>query len=243
MKLDSAFGSFTKIYWQTSPRFGTIKDSLSLQMLRITIKAVVFLISGIGLTVGALPTPTFAQANLRSTFPGRRVGGGTRGECSSRILAHLVPNDSVYSPGESGDLGLVQGPIANPVSLTMTFSPNEGEGVERRRVLDASSVGLILVRGIGVNRPTIWESTFDCNADDQSASADPLSFVETVSPPAISLLLPQQEPSDVSVQNALVSLRQNCGSTVPAQATLAQFGLADLITKDWPTQLPVRCPS
>ena len=243
MKLDSAFGSFTKIYWQTSPRFGTIKDSLSLQMLRITIKAVVFLISGIGLTVGALPTPTFAQANLRSTFPGRRVGGGTRGECSSRILAHLVPNDSVYSPGESGDLGLVQGPIANPVSLTMTFSPNEGEGVERSRVLDASSVGLILVRGTGVNRPTIWESTFDCNADDQSASADPLSFIETVSPPAISLLLPQQEPSDVSVQNALVSLRQNCGSTVPAQATLAQFGLADLITKDWPTQLPVRCPS
>ena len=243
MKLDSAFGSFTKIYWQTSPRFGTIKDSLSMQMLRITIKAVVFLISGIGLTVGALPTPTFAQANLRSTFPGRRVGGGTRGECSSRILAHLVPNDSVYSPGESGDLGLVQGPIANPVSLTMTFSPNEGEGVERSRVLDASSVGLILVRGTGVNRPTIWESTFDCNADDQSASADPLSFIETVSPPAISLLLPQQEPSDVSVQNALVSLRQNCGSTVPAQATLAQFGLADLITKDWPTQLPVRCPS
>ena len=243
MKLDSAFGSFTKIYWQTSPRFGTIKDSLSLQMLRITFKAVVFLISGIGLTMGALPTPTFAQANLRSTFPGRRVGGGTRGECSSRILAHLVPNDSVYSPGESGDLGLVQGPIANPVSLTMTFSPNEGEGVERSRVLDASSVGLILVRGEGVNRPTIWESTFDCNADDQSASADPLSFIETVSPPAISLLLPQQEPSDVSVQNALVSLRQNCGSTVPAQATLAQFGLADLITKDWPTQLPVRCPS
>jgi hypothetical protein len=125
----------------------------------------------------------------------------------------------------------------------MTFSPNEGEGVERSRVLDASSVGLILVRGEGVNRPTIWESTFDCNADDQSASADPLSFIETVSPPAISLLLPQQEPSDVSVQNALVSLRQNCGSTVPAQATLAQFGLADLITKDWPTQLPVRCPS
>ena len=243
MKLDSAFGSFTKSYWQSSPRFGTIKDSLSLQMLRITFKAVVFLISGIGLTMGALPTPTFAQANLRSTFPGRRVGGGTRGECSSRILAHLVPNDSVYSPGESGDLGLVQGPIANPVSLTMTFSPNEGEGVERSRVLDASSVGLIVVRGEGVNRPTIWESTFDCNADDQSASADPLSFIETVSPPAISLLLPQQEPSDVSVQNALVSLRQNCGSTVPAQATLAQFGLADLITKDWPTQLPVRCPS
>ena len=53
-----------------------LKNSLSLQMFRITIKAVFFLITGIGLTVGALPSPTFAQANLRSTFPGRRVGGG-----------------------------------------------------------------------------------------------------------------------------------------------------------------------
>ena len=102
-------------------------------MFEAMIKAAVLLMTGFGLTVGSLPSPAFAQANLRSTFPGRRVGGGTRGECSSRILAHLVPNSSVYSPGGSGDLGLVQGPIANPVSLTMTFTPNSGGGVESNR--------------------------------------------------------------------------------------------------------------
>ena len=211
-------------------------------MFEAMIKAAVLLMTGFGLTVGSLPSPAFAQANLRSTFPGRRVGGGTRGECSSRILAHLVPNSSVYSPGGSGDLGLVQGPIANPVSLTMTFTPNSGGGVESSRVLDAASVGLIVVRGAGIDRPTIWESSFNCNADDQSAS-DPLSFIETVSPPAVSLLMSQPESSDVSVQNALKKLRQSCGSTVPAEATMAQFGLADLLTKDWPTELPVYCPS
>ena len=211
-------------------------------MFEAMIKAAVLLMTGFGLTVGSLPSPAFAQANLRSTFPGRRVGGGTRGECSSRILAHLVPNSSVYSPGGSGDLGLVQGPIANPVSLTMTFTPNSGGGVESNRVLDAASVGLIVVRGAGIDRPTIWESSFNCNGDDQSAS-DPLSFIETVSPPAVSLLMPQPESSDVSVQNALKKLRQSCGATVPAEATMAQFGLADLLTKDWPTELPVYCPS
>jgi hypothetical protein len=211
-------------------------------MFEAMIKAAVLLMTGFGLTVGLLPSPAFAQANLRSTFPGRRVGGGTRGECSSRILAHLVPNSSVYSPGGSGDLGLVQGPIANPVSLTMTFTPNSGGGVESSRVLDAASVGLIVVRGAGIDRPTIWESSFNCNADDQSAS-DPLSFIETVSPPAVSLLMPQPESSDVSVQNALKKLRQSCGATVSAEATMAQFGLADLLTKDWPTELPVYCPS
>ena len=147
-------------------------------MFEAMIKAAVLLMTGFGLTVGSLPSPAFAQENLRSTFPGRRVGGGTRGECSSRILAHLVPNSSVYSPGGSGDLGLVQGPIANPVSLTMTFTPSSGGGVESNRVLDAASVGLIVVRGVGIDRPTIWESSFNCNADDQSAS-DPLSFIET----------------------------------------------------------------
>jgi hypothetical protein len=212
-------------------------------MFETMIKAAVFLMTGFGLMVGSLPSPVFAQANLRSTFPGRRVGGGTRGECSARILAHLVPTNSVYSPGASGDLGLVQGPTANPVGLTMTFRPNVGEGVESSRALDASQVGLILVRRVGVGVPTIWESSFDCDADDQLSIADPLSFVESVSPPAISLLLPQSEPSDVSAQNALEDLRKNCGATVPAVATLAQFGLADLLTKDWPNQLPVRCPS
>ena len=59
-----------------------------------------------------------AQANPRSTFPGRRVGGGTRGECSSaRTLVHLVPATSVYAPGASGLVGLVQGPSDSPVSL------------------------------------------------------------------------------------------------------------------------------
>jgi len=212
-------------------------------MFETMIKAAVFLITGFGLTVGSLPSPAFAQANLRSTFPGRRVGGGTRGECSARILAHLVPANSVYSPGTSGDLGLVQGPTASPVGLTMTFRPNADEGVESSRALDASPVGLILVRGLSVDVPTIWESSFDCDADDQLSNADPLSFVESVSPPTISLLLPQSEPSDISAQNALKEIRKNCGATVPAMATLAQFGLADLFTKDWPNQLPVRCPS
>lgn len=48
-----------------------------------------------------------AQANPRSTFPGRRVGGGTRGECSARTLVHLVPETSVYAPDASGLVGLV----------------------------------------------------------------------------------------------------------------------------------------
>ena len=198
--------------------------------------------AGLGVVLTGFPLAASAQANLRSSFPGRRVGGGTRGECSARTLAHLVPDSSVFSPGAAADLALVQGPTANPVSLTLTFMP-EGGGAPARRTLPASAAALILVKGATVTAPMVWESGFDCAEGDTGASADPLAFVEAASPPALSLLVPSPDPSDAPIQKAIQSLRQSCGATVPAAATLAQFGLADVVTAEWPQQLPVRCPS
>ena len=197
---------------------------------------------GLCVSLAVSPLVGLAQANLRNSFPGRRVGGGTRGECSARTLVHLVPDSSVFAPGSTGDLALVQGPTANPVSLTMTFKPEAG-GASSSQTLPASSAGVTLVRRATISAPTIWESGFDCASADAAASADPLSFVETVSPPAVSLLLPTAEASDTQVQKALQSLRQSCGATAPAAETLAQFGLSDVVTAEWPQQLPVRCPS
>ena len=33
--------------------------------------------------------------NIGLAFPGRRVGGGTRGECSARKIMHLVPESNI----------------------------------------------------------------------------------------------------------------------------------------------------
>ena len=204
-------------------------------------KALAFCL-GISVSVALSPLAGLAQADLRNSFPGRRVGGGTRGECSARTLVHLVPDSSVFAPGASGDLALVQGPTANPVSLTMTFKPDAG-GPSTSQTLPASPAGVTLVRRSAISAPTIWESGFDCASGDAAASADPLSFIETASPPAVSLLLSTAEASDTQVQKTLQTLRQSCGGTVPAAETLAQFGLADVVTAEWPQQLPVRCPS
>ena len=197
---------------------------------------------GISVSLALSPLAGLAQTDLRNSFPGRRVGGGTRGECSARTLLHLVPDSSVFAPGASGDLALVQGPTANPVSLTMTFKPEAG-GASTSQTLPASPAGVTLVSRSSISAPTIWESGFDCASGDDAASADPLSFIETASPPAVSLLLSTAEASDTQVQKSLQSLRQSCGGTVPAAETLAQFGLADVVTAEWPQQLPVRCPS
>lgn len=186
-----------------------------------------------------------AQASSRSTFPGRRVGGGTRGECTSRTLAHLVPTQSVYSPGNSQTLGLLVGPTKAPVSLTLLFKPesNAKGGLSSRQTLPPTHAGVILVNVIPIKGPTIWESNFNCDSDTGSASSDPLAFVKSSSPPALSLLLPESSSEDQDVQSLLRRLRQRCGFTVPTVETLTQFELSDLITDSWPSELTVHCPS
>ncbi len=182
-----------------------------------------------------------AQQNQRNVFPGRRVGGGTRGECSARVLAHLVPETSVFSPAPTGDLALVRGPSAQPVPLAVTFRAQRGEAEEDLRRMPARPAGITLLRVPPIREAMVWESAFACESDD-STTADDLSFVETASPPALSLLVAVSEPGDLPVQQALAGLRQQCGASVPTAETLASFGLADLATAQWPKHLPVDCP-
>ena len=212
-------------------------------MQGMSLKSILGISASLGLALTAMPEVSFAQADLRSSFPGRRVGGGTRGECSARILAHIVPETSVYAPSATGDLAMVAGPTANPVPLDTTFKPKDG-GPSVSKRFDASPAGLTLLKTKAITGPTLWESGFDCaSADASGASADPLSFVESASPPAISMLVPEAEAADKSIQNTLKALRKNCGGSVPTQATMESFGLGDVVTPEWPQQLPVNCPS
>ena len=71
----------------------------------------------------AIASQALAETNLRSSFPGRRVGGGTRGECTARLVAHLVPKSNVFAPGSSGLIAILQGPSANLNPLIVAFKP------------------------------------------------------------------------------------------------------------------------
>jgi hypothetical protein len=91
---------------------------------------------------------------------------------------------------------------------------------------------------------TVWESSYRC--DEQigaGTSADPLQFVESTSPPALSLLVVDAVPADTKLQAQLKQLRGRCGATISRQELASAFALSDLIDTSWPDQLPVRCPS
>lgn len=190
-------------------------------------------------------TAALAQPSLRSSFPGRRIGGGTRGECAARLLAHLVPLDSVFAPGPALTVALLEGPTANPRPVQVQFRPQGPGGTPSgpvvQRELPASSAGVTILKTGGFKGAVVMESAYRCG-DPAPASSDPLSFVESVSPPALSLLVSDATPADRSFQSGLQKLKTLCGSQV-ARADLARtFGIDDVMGSDWPERLPVRCP-
>ncbi|MFM7268427.1 MAG: hypothetical protein ACKOZT_07555 [Cyanobium sp.] len=195
--------------------------------------------------------PALAQADLRSTFPGRRVGGATRGECAARLIVHLVPANSVLAPGTAG-IGLVMGPSPAPRPLRVDLRPLGRGGAPDRsvtplleRTLPAAPAGITLLSLAAVQNPAIWESAYVC-ADAASAkaaaAADPLSFVESAAPPALSLLVRDSGAEDQRFQAALRELRRSCGSSVASADLAKSFELGDLLSTDWPARLPVSCP-
>lgn len=218
---------------------GALTTSLMAFPRRLSLLAVVALTSLLGSSL-----PSLAQPNLRSTFPGRRVGGATRGECSSRLIAHLVPSDSVFAAGDSRLIGILQGPTANPRPVQVNFRPagsDEATASVGSVNLPAGPAGLVLLRQPAVSQALRWESTYQCDGDQAQPSDDPLSFISAASPPAISLLLAEGSGEFTSLQKTLQQLSKSCGGTVSSQLVASSFGMDDLIKSDWPAQLPVRC--
>jgi len=193
------------------------------------------------LLVGA-PVASWAQVNLRNTFPGSRMGGGTRGECSARLVAHLVPVNSVYAPGATGMIGILEGPTANPRPLQILVKPEgQSSGVAIQRDLPASGPGVTLLTIGAVQGSRLWESAYRCDQSQPSGSGLGLDFVESASPPAKSRLVPDVQPTDQRVAASLQTLKTSCGKAVPTATVAKAFGLEDAITAEWPQQLPVRC--
>lgn len=190
-----------------------------------------------------------SEQELRNSFPGRRVGGATRGECSARYLAHLVPASSVFAPASSGGLGLLLGPSATPKPVLLEFRPHhEGDTATTplKQSLPASDAAVMLFTRPAAKGPTIWESSYDCGTVSGgtaiTVSPDALYIpADAGSPPAVSLLIIDSDQDDRRVQGLLARFRQSCGGQIPTKDVLAAFDLNKQLSQAWPERLPVRC--
>lgn len=197
------------------------------------------------LILGAV-LPAAANQQLRSSFPGRRIGGGTRGECTARLLVHLVPKNSVFAPDQGHLLGVLQGPTQTPKPLLIDFRRLAAAGTAEvakariQRLRFAPSVaGITLFRTPARDR-VLWESSYQCQ--DPPPGVDVQSWDGGFdAPPAISLLLAEPTTVERGHQDRLRALVDRCGREVSKQDLIRDFDLAVLDLRSWPDRLPVRC--
>jgi len=200
--------------------------------------------------VGLAPTAADAQLDIgiRNSFPGRRIGGGTRGECWTRLFAHLVPANSVYTPGSPPLIAVLEGPAKTPRPVIIELrsvranglpDPNAKPVFQRTLLPEKEGVRLIVLDKL--TKPLSWTSSYSC-PDSPVPSDESLFFVSRSEPPPLTLLLPSNpSPDDRKVWETLGLLYEACGKTFPRQEVKRLFGFSDLLSDDWPENLPVRC--
>lgn len=196
------------------------------------------LMAAVGLLLVASFAPMPLKAQSRNSFPGRRIGGGTRGECAARQIIHLVPESSVYAPGSSGLIAWIEAPSADPRPLQVTLN-RQGETVFSRSFQAGGPRLVLLSLPSSQPLPLVWESVYRCS--DQPAG-DEFGFLAVEAPPARSLLVNESPSSDPRLPRLLQGLIASCGKTVPLAAITPSFGLEAAISSQWPTTLPVECP-
>lgn len=199
------------------------------------------LAAGLALLAGYLPAQ--AQPNLRSSFPGRRVGAATRGDCTARPIVHLVPASSVFAPGQTRLLGLLEGPSGNPRPIQISFQAETGSTspTPSKLSIPPSGAGILLLRLPQGPMPMRWESSYQCEPEGAAPPDDPLAFITAGSPAALSLLVADATQDDKALQQVLLGLNRACGGSIDKAELTSRFGLADLLREDWPARLPIRC--
>ena len=171
-----------------------------------------------------------AQADSRNSFPGRRIGGGTRGVCTARLVAHLTPPNNIQRVPAVGPVrvAVLQGPTQQPYPLNISLQGQPS------LELAASAAGVVVFSLPAVSSASPWQSSYVCPGGSPD-SDDPLDFIAVAAPPALSLLRPSSDQDD-----PLPASLAQCGGTI-ALAQVEQWLAVQSLPGDWPDELPVRC--
>ena len=202
-----------------------------------SVRTTVILAATLLLGAGFFPASTLSQS--RNTFPGRRVGGGTRGECAARQIIHLVPESSVFAPGPAALIGWLEGPSPDPKPIEVSLRKQSNSTPVLSRSVASAGPRLVLLRlPQTLVLPLVWESGYQC-AD--APAADEFGFIGADGPPAKSLLVADLLSADSAVQSHLNGVLNTCGSTASTASIARLFELEDVLSSRWPERLPVVC--
>ena len=192
------------------------------------------------------------EINIGSAFPGRRLGGGTRGECSARKIMHLVPDNNILFHNSEGQIALIIGPSSSPKDVKIAFKPYSspdgnfnGPSPEIDELFISNSSEKIILLNIPKKKfPFTWESAFECSDDNQeSFDGFGFNFIQDNSPPAISLIAPESLQKKNNSEDKILWLSKYCGKNISQNELNKKFQINELFDENWLEEIYVDCKS
>ena len=192
------------------------------------------------------------EINIGSAFPGRRLGGGTRGECSARKIMHLVPDNNILFHNSEGQIALIIGPSSSPKDVKIAFKPYSspdgnfnGPSPEIDELFISNSSEKIILLNIPKKKfPFTWESAFECSDDnEESFDGFGFDFIQDNSPPAISLIAPESLQKKNNSEDKILWLSKYCGKNISQNELNKKFQINELFDENWSEEIYVDCKS
>jgi hypothetical protein len=181
--------------------------------------------------------------NIGLAFPGRRVGGGTRGECSARKIMHLVPESNIAFQNDLGHFALIIGPSNDPKDININFK--EFEETKKNKInlnnfkIKASKEKVFLISIPSQDAPFILESSFDCN--DNTDMGYDFNFIQDSSPPAQTLIAPSSYQKNKNHEDKMAWLSKFCDKNISQSSLSEKFQIGELFDENWAKDINVIC--
>jgi hypothetical protein len=181
--------------------------------------------------------------NIGLAFPGRRVGGGTRGECSARKIMHLVPESNIAFQNDLGHFALIIGPSNDPKDININFK--EFEETKKNKInlnnfkIKASKEKVFLISIPSQDAPFILESSFDCN--DNTDMGYDFNFIQDSSPPAQTLIAPSSYQKNKNHEDKMAWLSKFCDKNISQSSLSEKFQIGEFFDENWAKDINVIC--
>ncbi len=182
-------------------------------------------------------SPRIAISSDRSTFPTSRMGGGTRGECSSRLIIHIVPMANKYSPDKNGLLAIYLGKTKEAKPLTVEMI-NKSRA-KQKLIFEPTEESLLIFKTQSIANNTLWKSYFNC-AENQSENM--LNFISNVSNPVTTLISSESNLENKKYQTFINRAFNNCGTTIKNEEIKNLTNIDGAILNEFSENLRIICP-
>ena len=178
----------------------------------------------------------FVSASDRNTFPTSRIGGGTRGECGSRLLIHIVPSANKYLPDKNRLLAVYLGKTKHASPLIVKLLNNKNS--EHEMVFKSLGESLLIFKIPKTGKNTLWKSYFKCS---EKYSDNMYNFISNNSNPVSTYISSKDNIENKKYRKFINKAYNTCGNSISKQDIATLTNLNQKITNKISKEVRIIC--